>query len=91
MKVTVLFAIGKKYCRQEGIDDELDKIPGTGAEGRLTKDDLLNYIQQQGNKTSCTASSTKWQRYQPGKLLSRGFKPDYLNRAIAERPNQNRC
>ena len=31
---------------QEGISiEELDKIPGTGAEGRLTKDDLLNYLQ----------------------------------------------
>jgi len=36
----------KNIAAQEGIsNDELDKIPGTGAEGRLTKDDLLNYIQ----------------------------------------------
>ncbi|MFI5137463.1 MAG: 2-oxo acid dehydrogenase subunit E2 [Sphingobacteriales bacterium] len=37
----------KNIAAQEGIDNtELDQIPGTGAEGRLTKDDLLNYIQQ---------------------------------------------
>ncbi|MDB5005884.1 MAG: aceF [Mucilaginibacter sp.] len=36
----------KNIAAQEGIsNDELDKIPGTGAEGRLTKDDLLAYIQ----------------------------------------------
>ena len=37
----------KNIAAQEGIgNDELDKIPGTGAEGRLTKDDLLAYIQK---------------------------------------------
>jgi 2-oxoglutarate dehydrogenase E2 component (dihydrolipoamide succinyltransferase) len=36
----------KNIAIQEGITiEELDKIPGTGAEGRLTKDDLLNYLQ----------------------------------------------
>ncbi len=35
----------KNIASQEGISaEELDKIPGTGAEGRLTKDDLLNYL-----------------------------------------------
>ena len=37
----------KNIAAQEGISNaELDKIPGTGAEGRLTKDDLLNYIEK---------------------------------------------
>ncbi|HWD88192.1 MAG TPA: 2-oxo acid dehydrogenase subunit E2 [Mucilaginibacter sp.] len=36
----------KNIAAQEGISaEELDQIPGTGAEGRLTKDDLLNYVQ----------------------------------------------
>jgi 2-oxoglutarate dehydrogenase E2 component (dihydrolipoamide succinyltransferase) len=36
----------KNIAAQEGIStEELDQIPGSGAEGRLTKDDLLNYIQ----------------------------------------------
>ena len=36
----------KNIAAQEGFTlEELDQIPGTGAEGRLTKDDLLNYIQ----------------------------------------------
>jgi 2-oxoglutarate dehydrogenase E2 component (dihydrolipoamide succinyltransferase) len=35
----------KNIANQEGISaEELDRIPGTGAEGRLTKDDLLNYL-----------------------------------------------
>lgn len=37
----------KNIAAQENISmAELDGIAGTGAEGRLTKDDLLNYIQQ---------------------------------------------
>jgi 2-oxoglutarate dehydrogenase E2 component (dihydrolipoamide succinyltransferase) len=37
----------KNIAAQEGISNtELDKIAGTGAEGRLTKDDLLSYIQK---------------------------------------------
>ena len=36
----------KNIAAQEGISvEELDRIPGTGADGRLTKDDLLNYLQ----------------------------------------------
>jgi 2-oxoglutarate dehydrogenase E2 component (dihydrolipoamide succinyltransferase) len=39
----------KNIATQEGItNNELDQIPGTGAEGRLTKDDLLDYIQKRG-------------------------------------------
>ncbi len=35
----------KNIATQEGISvEELDKITGTGADGRLTKDDLLNYL-----------------------------------------------
>lgn len=37
----------KNIAAQENIElSELDRITGTGAEGRLTKDDLLNYIQR---------------------------------------------
>lgn len=36
----------RNIAAQEGISmAELDQIPGKGAEGRLTKDDLLNYLQ----------------------------------------------
>jgi len=37
----------RSIASQENIGNtELDSIPGTGAEGRLTKDDLLQYIQK---------------------------------------------
>jgi len=37
----------KNIATQEGIgNNELDQIPGSGAEGRLTKDDLLAYLQK---------------------------------------------
>ncbi|WP_184543310.1 dihydrolipoamide acetyltransferase family protein [Mucilaginibacter sp. FT3.2] len=36
----------RNIASQEGISiSELDGIPGTGSEGRLTKDDLLSYVQ----------------------------------------------
>ncbi len=39
----------KHIATQENISvQELDSIPGTGAEGRLTKDDLLKYVQAKG-------------------------------------------
>jgi len=39
----------KNIAAQEGIQlTELDSITGTGSDGRLTKDDLLNYIQNKG-------------------------------------------
>jgi len=41
----------KNIAAQEGISNaELDQIQGRGAEGRLTKDDLLNYIQNKGQQ-----------------------------------------
>jgi 2-oxoglutarate dehydrogenase E2 component (dihydrolipoamide succinyltransferase) len=46
----------KNIATQEGIGmAELDRVPGSGTDGRLTKDDLLNYISkrpvQQAHKT----------------------------------------
>ncbi len=37
----------RNIAREEGIpQEELDRIPGTGSEGRLTKDDLFSYLQK---------------------------------------------
>ena len=48
----------KNIAAQEGISvEELDKIPGTGAEGRLTKDDLLNYLQDPSAVSSAPKSA----------------------------------
>jgi 2-oxoglutarate dehydrogenase E2 component (dihydrolipoamide succinyltransferase) len=41
----------KSIASQENIGlEELEKIKGTGADGRLTKDDLLNYINTRGGQ-----------------------------------------
>lgn len=41
----------KSIAQEEGIDvAELDQIKGSGNEGRVTKDDLLNYIASRGSK-----------------------------------------
>lgn len=48
----------KNIANQEGIsNNELDQIPGTGAEGRLTKDDLLEYIQKRGPRAGNVSQS----------------------------------
>jgi len=45
----------KHIATQEGISvNELDQIPGTGMEGRLTKDDLLNYVKARPVKQTIT-------------------------------------
>jgi 2-oxoglutarate dehydrogenase E2 component (dihydrolipoamide succinyltransferase) len=42
----------KNIAAQEGVSaSELDTIAGTGSDGRLTKDDLLNYIQSKNGGT----------------------------------------
>jgi len=42
----------KNIAKQEGIvQAELDVIPGTGKEGRVTKSDILEYIHNRENKT----------------------------------------
>ncbi|WP_116769887.1 dihydrolipoamide acetyltransferase family protein [Maribacter litoralis] len=40
----------KNIARQEGISfDELETITGTGKDGRVTKDDILNYVKKGGS------------------------------------------
>ncbi|UOY07357.1 2-oxo acid dehydrogenase subunit E2 [Muricauda sp. SCSIO 64092] len=42
----------KNIAKQEGISmAELDTIPGTGKEGRVTKNDILAFIENRGEKT----------------------------------------
>lgn len=46
----------KNIAKQEGISiNELDKIAGTGIEGRVTKNDILDYVGQRGQSTSPSA------------------------------------
>lgn len=50
----------KSIASQENISlNELEQIKGTGADGRLTKDDLLNYINAKGGVTNRNAQAAK--------------------------------
>jgi 2-oxoglutarate dehydrogenase E2 component (dihydrolipoamide succinyltransferase) len=56
----------KNIAIQEGISaEELDKIPGTGTEGRLTKDDLLNYLQNPSSIATATPEQASPQAEKP--------------------------
>lgn len=53
----------KHIATQEGISvAELDQIPGTGMEGRLTKDDLLNYVKTRQVKQPVTPPQQQYQQ-----------------------------
>jgi 2-oxoglutarate dehydrogenase E2 component (dihydrolipoamide succinyltransferase) len=61
----------KNIATQEGVGSaELDQIPGTGAEGRLTKDDLLNYIQKRGVNGSATQNFKATQQTEAKQTIS---------------------
>src|SRR5690606_3945883 len=48
----------KNIAKQEGISQiELDSIPGTGKEGRVTKDDILAYVENKANGQSLETKS----------------------------------
>jgi 2-oxoglutarate dehydrogenase E2 component (dihydrolipoamide succinyltransferase) len=52
----------KNIASQEGISiDELDRVPGSGSDGRLTKDDLLSYLQ---NKQKPAAAQKPGEQFQ---------------------------
>ena len=49
----------KNIAQEEGIaQEELDKVPGTGLEGRVTKDDILKYVEHRGKKTTTSETNT---------------------------------
>jgi 2-oxoglutarate dehydrogenase E2 component (dihydrolipoamide succinyltransferase) len=48
----------KNIAKSEGVSvEELDRIPGTGKEGRVTKDDILKYVENKGKEVA-TAQPT---------------------------------
>ncbi|MFN3755482.1 MAG: dihydrolipoamide acetyltransferase family protein [Flavobacterium sp.] len=43
----------KNIAKSEGVSvDELDKIQGTGKEGRVTKDDIISFVQNRGREAA---------------------------------------
>jgi len=50
----------KNMAKQEGISQaELDSIEGTGKEGRVTKNDMLSYIENKGSQPQAAPSKTE--------------------------------
>ena len=50
----------KNIAKQENISQaELDSISGTGQNGRVTKEDLMGYISNRGNKTAALAPAVE--------------------------------
>lgn len=50
----------KNIARQEGISQgELDNIAGSGKDGRVTKEDILNYLPQRSKTTAATVVSNE--------------------------------
>ncbi len=48
----------RSIAEKEGIsNNELDTIPGTGQEGRVTKKDILDFVANRGNQTQTSVSS----------------------------------
>ena len=60
----------KNIAVHEGISPaELDTIPGTGADGRLTKDDILQYVQQRKPGTVVNADADASASPRPSEML----------------------
>lgn len=81
----------RNIASQENISiQELENVEGTGAEGRLTKDDLLNYISSKTGKENQVKSAPESAPNQPAKpvqSLGSGdeiIEMDRMRRLIAE-------
>ena len=61
----------KSIAKKENIkQDELDQIIGTGANGRVTKKDMLNYIESKSNKTPISTVNQKELKPQTPTVIS---------------------
>jgi 2-oxoglutarate dehydrogenase E2 component (dihydrolipoamide succinyltransferase) len=50
----------KNIAQQEGVSiAELESISGSGKDGRVTKDDILNYIKNKGNNVAATQAAVQ--------------------------------
>ncbi|RCH53590.1 2-oxo acid dehydrogenase subunit E2 [Mucilaginibacter hurinus] len=61
----------RSIAATEGVSsDELDRIPGTGAEGRLTKDDLIGYLRSVRSGESSPFTATQPVAERPAQFAS---------------------
>ena len=75
----------KSIAKKENIkQDELDQIIGTGANGRVTKKDMLNYIESKSNKTPISTVNQKELKPQTPTVISTSTMGQYGEGEIIE-------
>lgn len=73
-------------AKEEGISfEQLDKIVGTGLEGRVTKDDILDFIKQGATSTLATAAPVAPERIVVASGSDQIIEMDRMRKMIAER------
>ncbi len=73
-------------AKEEGISfEQLDKIVGTGLEGRVTKDDILDFIKQGATSTLATAAPVVPERIVVASGSDQIIEMDRMRKMIAER------
>lgn len=73
-------------AKEEGISfEQLDKIVGTGLEGRVTKDDILDFIKQGATSTLATAAPVVPERIVVTSGSDQIIEMDRMRKMIAER------
>lgn len=79
----------QNIAKTEGINQaELDAITGTGQDGRVTKDDILSYIQNKGKVSKPSVVEVKQPTPQPVSIISgvdEIIEMDRMRKMIAER------
>lgn len=59
----------KNIAKKEGISfEELEQVEGTGKEGRVTKNDILNYLETRSGKSSKAQAASKGEKIDTGKI-----------------------
>jgi len=73
-------------AKEEGISfEQLDKIVGTGLEGRVTKDDILDFIKQGATSTLATVAPVAPERIVVATGSDQIIEMDRMRKMIAER------
>jgi 2-oxoglutarate dehydrogenase E2 component (dihydrolipoamide succinyltransferase) len=73
-------------AKQEGVSfDEMNKITGTGLEGRITKKDVLNYIESKRSQPK----EPEGKKAEEKKVPTPSYKPSYTSDEIEKIPMDN--
>lgn len=70
----------KSIAKEEGISQsELDQIVGSGKEGRVTKDDILNFVKNKGTQTAASTTAAVKQPVDVSKTSPAPATPTIIN------------